>query len=313
MKDNNKGPSKYTNLLKARNLVRVPKAICLTTPFFENAFKGYSAINEDINKVLGEIKVTSGAFFHEHIDDLKKCLEKLEWNDNWESHLAQELSGTFPFVSQESPAFAVRSAAKFEDGKNRSYAGLYKSVLHVKGFDALKQSIMNVWKSYFSYAALLERLSVGMVYSTERMNVIVQAMVDSQISGVIFTTDPVSSESKMYLEYVEGLGDGLVSGHSSCNVYQEGQVLEVPNASELLPIFHQLISSTRDLKALFKSELDIEWCWDGETIWILQIRPISTLPRHTQVEKHRILNLSLFLFTKCHRIPLRILAHCRNL
>lgn len=284
MTKNNKGPSKYTNLLKARNLVKVPEVICLTTPFFKNALRDYSVINEDINKILGEIKVTSGAFLNEQIDALKKCLEKLDWDDDWEAHLAQELSGTFPYVSKDNPVFAVRSAAECEDGNSRSYAGLYKSVLHVKGFDALKQSIMTVWKSYFSYAALLERLSAGTLYSTERMNVIVQVMVDSQISGVLFTADPVSSKSKMYLEYVEGLGDKLVSGHSNCKVYQEGQILEVPNASELLPIFHQLISSARDLKTLFENELDIEWCWDGKTIWILQIRPISTLPRYIQIE-----------------------------
>src|SRR6185436_13509904 len=102
---------------------------------------------------------------------------------------------------------AVRSSAVGEDGASHSFAGQFKTVLHVRGADALADAVRECCASASSAHAL--------AYHDRQLDmaVIIQRMIDGDASGVVFTTDPVSGDSsRVRVNACRGLGDKLVSG-----------------------------------------------------------------------------------------------------
>lgn len=111
-------------------------------------------------------------------------------------------------------AFAVRSSALAEDSTQASFAGEFETVLEVRGDEALRDAIQTVRRSRHS-----ERVraysQVQKLDTEHEMAVVVQVMIPADISGVLFTTDPVTgSRDNMVGNYIHGLGERLVSGEA---------------------------------------------------------------------------------------------------
>lgn len=121
------------------------------------------------------------------------------------------LAGEIPFpLPAIAPWMAVRSSALGEDGARRSHAGVYDSVL---GVDAggLADAVKRVWASWASPRAVAYR--AGAAAGPVGMAVLIQALVDARVSGVLFTINPLTgSWREMAVEAVWGLGEGLVGG-----------------------------------------------------------------------------------------------------
>ena len=114
----------------------------------------------------------------------------------------------------------VRSSAVDEDGAERSFAGQYLTVLNVRPGDGLEQAIKRCWASLYDPAVQAYR--VGRVRG---MGLVVQELVESEVSGVMFTIDPMSgSWRRLVIEAAEGQGEALVSGRVPPDRY----VLERP-------------------------------------------------------------------------------------
>lgn len=113
---------------------------------------------------------------------------------------------------------AVRSSAVGEDGVERSYAGIYESYLHLRGTDQVLDAIRRCWASAFSPRALHYQLGStdgpdSDATAVPEVAVIVQDMVDGDVSGVLFTADPVTgSTTQALVSACWGLGEGIVSG-----------------------------------------------------------------------------------------------------
>ena len=111
--------------------------------------------------------------------------------------------------------FAVRSSATVEDSSKFSFAGQADSFLYNKSFDDILNSLKKCWASLYSPRALLYLLQMrkkGFDLSLKdvRMAVVVQKMINSEISGVLFTANIVTNnESQMYLNSTWGLGDPI--------------------------------------------------------------------------------------------------------
>jgi pyruvate,water dikinase len=174
--------------------------------------------------------------------------------------------------------FAVRSSALSEDSAQASFAGEFESVLNVSSDDQVRDAIATVY-----YSRHAERVkvysSVQGIEQAHEIAVVVQRMVASEISGVLFTADPVTgSYASMTGNYVYGLGEQLVSGEANAESFRllrPGGDYEGPQA------LRQHAATLYKLATRLEKELgapqDIEWAIAGGELYLLQARPVTTL------------------------------------
>jgi pyruvate,water dikinase len=192
-------------------------------------------------------------------------------------------------LSPTPTSWAVRSSAVAEDRVTASFAGMYESVLEVSEPD-LWTAIQTCWASWWAAPALAYRQRLGDDDAEPHMAVVIQAMVPAQCAGVAFTAEPMRGDRRrMVINAAAGLGVTVVSGIVEPEQYllaktPHVQVIDTrllrPNASPLLA--ENVVVSLGELclriEALYDQPQDIEWAWDGRQCWIVQSRPITTLP-----------------------------------
>ena len=128
---------------------------------------------------------------------------------------ASVLEGIRGMVSEKLPgaALAVRSSAIGEDSRQAAFAGQLDSFLNVDHGESLSKALLACWASYWSPRVLFYQLSKGVFL--KGMGVVIQELVDSQASGILFTRSPDPSVARadvLVLEYCAGFGDRLASG-----------------------------------------------------------------------------------------------------
>ncbi len=184
---------------------------------------------------------------------------------------------------------AVRSSALGEDGAESSFAGQYETVLDVQGEQAVAEAIELCLQSLDSARAAAYQQAQGADAASEgapRMCVVVQRMVAARAAGVLFTADPVSDRrAHVVIDAVAGLGEALVSGHSSPDhllVDRAGCIVEetlAGSAPVLSPTERdRLVEEALYAERALGDPLDMEWAIDADGLvhW-LQARPITTL------------------------------------
>ncbi|NIJ12304.1 pyruvate,water dikinase [Saccharomonospora amisosensis] len=207
---------------------------------------------------------------------------------------------------------AVRSSATSEDSPGASFAGMNRSFTNVTGPDALVSAVLSCWESLFGARSLAYRQEQG-ITDEPIIAVVVQRMVTTDRSGVIFTVDPSTRDrDTLVVEAVLGQGEVLVSGAVEPDTY----LLSKPDAKLLSTrLGHQNYEIVRtpggekrvelpdgDQPAVLRPEeamelarigirveehyatpQDIEWAASGDDIWLVQTRPITTLgPKRTR-------------------------------
>ncbi len=218
--------------------------------------------------------------------------------------------------SHEPPFVAVRSSATTEDLADASFAGQQETFLNVKGNESLLYSVKKCFASLFTARAIYYRKKKGFFHEQSYLSVIVQRMIDSQKSGVIFSKNPLKNDNTIVIEAVFGLGEGIVSGMISPDHYilnKELDVLERSISDKKIALTRSSSGkteqvnlspeiSTRDvltgheLKMLgnyakqleehYGKPQDIEFAIDNEGIYIVQSRPITTqvVEHETEIE-----------------------------
>jgi pyruvate,water dikinase len=200
---------------------------------------------------------------------------------------------------------AVRSSACAEDGEAASFAGQQETFLNVVGSGAVLEKVVECWASFFSERALFYRHRKGSLADLG-MAVVVQRQIASDISGVMFTVDPVRRRNdQMVIEAVLGLGEAVVSGLVTPDNYlarrdgrlkrssvgrqdrmivgdREGgtstvELDEEAAASQVLDEadIARLVDMGVRLEEEFGSPQDIEWAFEGGELYVLQSRPIT--------------------------------------
>ena len=169
---------------------------------------------------------------------------------------------------------SVRSSASNEDGSKASNAGQYETYLFVdrahlvesirKCVDSLKAERVQDYAQHF-------QLGQG------AMNVVVQAMIDSEKAGVLFTAAPGAGHA-ILIEAVQGQGENLVSGQVSAHQYTLSRKCYRPCADDLLSEneVRNLYETGKRIRTTFGEEKDIEWALCDGTLYLLQMRPITT-------------------------------------
>jgi phosphohistidine swiveling domain-containing protein len=178
-------------------------------------------------------------------------------------------------------SFAVRSSALGEDSAQASFAGEFETVLDVHGDEEIWEAIHTVRRSRESERVRAYRLAHGME-SSQEISVVVQRMIHPDVSGVLFTADPVTgSTSEMMGNFVHGLGDQLVSGEANPETFtlrRPGGQYEGP--PEMRRFALRLSDLANGLEGDLGGPQDIEWALVGDELFLLQTRPITTMVRY---------------------------------
>jgi pyruvate,water dikinase len=210
------------------------------------------------------------------------------------------------FFNLEGEYFAVRSSAVAEDLADASFAGQQDTYLNVTKHDIIRM-VLTCWASYWNARAMKYRHDASKDHLSQGMAVVVQKMVKSDISGVMFTSDPVTGEEHVVIEASWGLGESIVSGIVTPDRYvvsNDGKVLhaDIKNKEQgyfLVDGKNQLVDIPADkvsvrcaddailkliaeqglrLRDHFGCPQDIEWAVESGKVYILQSRAITTLP-----------------------------------
>lgn len=178
----------------------------------------------------------------------------------------------------EGALFAVRSSALNEDSTLASFAGEFETVLNVKTDEEVQKAIDKVIRSRHSERVKVYSAIQGMDQA-HRIAVVVQLMVQSEISGVLFTADPITgSHENMIGNYVYGLGEQLVSGEVNAydfTVLRPKGKYKGPAAFKRYAV--KLYKFAEKMEKDFGGPQDIEWAIAKGELHILQSRPITTL------------------------------------
>jgi pyruvate,water dikinase len=180
---------------------------------------------------------------------------------------------------------AVRSSACAEDSEAASYAGQQETYLNTDGLAEVLANVVRCWLSFFTERAVFYRREKGSLDDVA-MAVVVQQMVDSDKSGVLFTVDPVHGRrDRMVVEAARGLGEAVVSGEVTPDNYtlsRDGVVKRrrVVGAEPVLSDAECATLATlgRRLADLHGGPQDIEWAFDADgRLFLLQSRPVTTI------------------------------------
>lgn len=202
---------------------------------------------------------------------------------------------TTPILESLQPSpdapLVVRSSAIGEDGEYASAAGQYETILNVNNREALQQAILQCQASYDRPSAIEYRQQQQLPEAA--MAVIIQKQIFGAFSGVAFSRDPmVGHGDEVAIEALPGAATKVVSGKVTPEQYrvtvrelENGERVNSPSAIAIIgegdvpqKLIRQVAILARELEARYHGiPQDIEWSFDGETLWILQSRPITNL------------------------------------
>lgn len=193
------------------------------------------------------------------------------------------------------PVQVVRSSSNAEDLPGFSAAGLYESVAHVSGADAVLDAVREVWASLFSPRAVLLRHQAGIPMDHCRMGVIVQEQVGATTGGVLVTCNPLSPQDfrNVYLNISPHSVTEVVSGQGAplqylCNTVEGGSrtvslgaaTADLDSATKdllgRLALISRLLQSHFSPDESYAAPVDIEWAIEGDRVSLLQLRPSAS-------------------------------------
>lgn len=215
----------------------------------------------------------------------------------------RKLSGTF-----RNALVAVRSSATAEDLPGMSFAGQQATFLNVKGDANLLVFVRECWASLFTPRAIFYRAQNKIDTDKVRISVIVQKMVQSEVSGVMFSLDPVTNDKdRIIIESVWGLGEMIVQGSVVPDKYvvqkETFSILYKEISDQSIQLIKKGIKTyetdvpkkIRDKQKISDDEIiklahladklqkhyffpqDIEWAKEGKNLYIVQTRPVTTI------------------------------------
>lgn len=217
---------------------------------------------------------------------------------------------------------AVRSSSTREDQDEASAAGLHESILHVRNEETLLDAVRVCWASVFSQRVLTYLRRVGVGDADAVVGVVVQAMVPSDVAGVMFTVNPLTGDAgEIVIDAAYGLGSGIVDGRVSPDTLRVDKSTGVPRdrvigdkatrvvladdggtrEEEVAPADRERLALTdvqlEELTQLalrveqqFHGPRDVEWAIQGDTIYLLQARPVTVAlqPGTRRWQKRRV-------------------------
>jgi rifampicin phosphotransferase len=278
----------------------VPPGFLVTTDAYR-AFLAANQLEEAIQAALGP----GGVQDVDELEVLSGRIRALFASGTIPAPIAKDLLETYQDLG--CPAVAVRSSATAEDLPEMSFAGQQDTYLNVSGGEALLKAVVSCWSSLWTARAIGYRARNGVPQSGAALAVVVQCMVPSQASGVLFTVNPLTGQrGQVVIDATLGLGEALVSGQVEPDHYvvhaASGAIVSKTLGAKAISIRGLAGGGTetraedgRGIQALpdeqilalaqlgqqvaemYRSPQDIEWAWAGGRLWLLQSRAITSL------------------------------------
>ena len=339
--DKTSGPiagGKGANLAEMfNNKFPVPPAFIITTKAYEY-FIEKTGIKSKIYEILDSINVDNTG----ELEEKSKQIRELMINAEMPEELKEEIIESYEDlgINKESfgtakgnalnilkhsrePVFvAVRSSATTEDLDDSSFAGQQETYLDIKGNINLIDAVIKVLASLFTSRAIYYRKKRGFEKEKFALAVVVQKMIDSEKSGVIFSKNPIKENNNVTIEAVFGLGEGIVSGRIKPDNYEVSRELKILNEQISVKKIALARNSQGEIetirlneeksreKVLTDSEIrqianlalqieehygkpqDIEFAIESNSLFIVQSRPITTKAKESsrKIEGKEILS-----------------------
>lgn len=184
-------------------------------------------------------------------------------------------------LPSDAALFSVRSACNIEDSASSSFAGQFDTFLNVSAADVPKK-VEQVFDSADSESIAAYASSMNIPASDIKMNVIVQEMVDADISGVIFTANPQGILNETVIVAGRGAGQGVVTTDSDSVTYywnRTDKVFFYEGSEDILKedLALKIAELSESVTGVLGDLLDIEFAVKDGEIFILQARDITTL------------------------------------
>lgn len=286
--------------------VPVPRAFCVTT----HGYRRHIAEN-GLSKHIAAALETADYRSQESLGTIASSIRELilaaPMPADIERAIATSYESTHTRAGPHS-AVSVRSSATAEDLPGTSFAGQQDTYLHISGAPNVVGAVQRCWASLWTSRAIAYRHAQGFAHDSVLLAVVVQEMFPSEVSGVLFTANPVTSNPfEYFLNASWGLGEAVVSGHVSPDqlviakssltivdrLVADKQVMTVPDPSGQGSATIEVPADLRHTPALsddlvrdlcaigqriedhYGFPQDIEWGWADGRFAILQSREIT--------------------------------------
>ncbi|ABN57775.1 MULTISPECIES: phosphoenolpyruvate synthase [Methanoculleus] len=283
----------------------VPKAFVVTAQAFRR-FLIETGIEEELFRRLERLDVDDNGALESVSREVQDIVLAAEMPDQ----IRQEIVEAYARMGADGTVVAVRSSATAEDLPDASFAGQQETFLNILGETDLLDAVQRCWASLYGARAIYYRAKQGFDDRSVNIAVVVQELIGSEKSGVMFTSHPVTGEPLTIVEGSWGLGEAVVSGSVSPDNYvfdlRSGRVVDRLIAEKEIMIIPEgrhgtktvnLSAKQRTAPVLSDAEVarlatlgkiaedhydipqDVEWAIVGDDVFILQSRPITTIKR----------------------------------
>ena len=283
----------------------VPKAFVVTAQAFRR-FLVETGIEDTLFRKLERLDVDDNGALESVSREVQDIVLSVEIPDQ----IREAIIDAYARMGENGEVVAVRSSATAEDLPEASFAGQQETFLNVLGNDDLLDAVQRCWASLYGARAIYYRAKQGFDDRGVNIAVVVQELIRSEKSGVMFTSHPVTGEPLTIVEGSWGLGEAVVSGSVSPDNYvfdlrservvdrliAEKEIMIVPEGENGTKVV-KLTPEQRTAPVLSDEEVarlatlgkiaeehygvpqDVEWAIVGNEIFILQSRPITTIRR----------------------------------
>ncbi|MEE9150553.1 MAG: phosphoenolpyruvate synthase [Thermoplasmata archaeon] len=292
----------------------IPQAFIVTADAFEH-FITTVGIKDEIINVLSGVKVNEEKSLTSASKTVREVVRnaKIPWN------LEVDIVGAYKKLSEiagdKETSVAVRSSATAEDLPEASFAGQQETYLNVHTKEDLLDKVKECWSSLYTPRAIFYREQQGFKHEDVKLAVVVQRMVHSDVSGVMFSSDPSTGAPEVLIEAGFGLGESIVSGQITPDTYritqdtleimdkkiskqtwmytksEEGNTIKMKVPDEYQEMQKMTDEQIRTMAELgvkierhYKAPMDIEWCIENGKVFIVQARPVTTIRETTKTE-----------------------------
>jgi len=281
--------------------IPVPPGFVITAKAFDQ-FLAETDLTQEVEAQLDKVN-------YEDVDSVEhtsKTIADLIHDAKFPEDLEKEILSEFKKLNSD--LMAVRSSATAEDSSTASWAGELESYLNTDE-NHLFGNIKKCWASLFTPRAIVYRMEKGMRKTKVSVAVVVQAMIQSEVSGICFTVHPVTKDkNQMIIEAGYGLGEAIVSGSITPDSYvihkddfkiidiniadQEKKIVRDPDGGNHWVLVEkgqrekqklnneqitELAKICLNIEKHYGFACDIEWAWMKNKFYIVQSRPITTL------------------------------------
>jgi hypothetical protein len=295
--------------------IPVPPGFVVLSDSFEQFIKETDLVQE-IDAILRKVN-------HKEIHTVEAASEAIRaliLNAEMPQDIAKDISKQFKELNTK--YVAVRSSATAEDGKEHAWAGQLESYLNTQENDVLTK-VKLCWSSLFTPRAIFYRFEKGLDTTKISVAVVVQKMVESEVSGIAFSVHPVTEDyNQLIIEAGFGLGEAIVSGSVTPDSYvveknprkmldinistqdralyrsekasaehgnNEWRDISEPKASSQVLTEAQILELSEIIMRIenhYGFPCDIEWAFEKGKFYIVQSRPITTLTKNSTSQEN---------------------------